>query len=187
MISEGLVPMTPRLKNQNHAPSATAQRRSETMSDSVKQRGKGRPRSGGTPNQSLMTILNLVRQGTATTRQDLERTCDLGRAVVADRLSTLTDLDLVDETKSGVATGGRAPKLVSFHAHAGCILVAALDQTSLSIGIADLSGQLITEHHEASELTLAPPAILDRLIHNAYRIDLKGKSMRKRLEAEATD
>ena len=164
MISEGLVPMTPRLKNQNHAPSATAQRRSETMSDSVKQRGKGRPRSGGTPNQSLMTILNLVRQGTATTRQDLERTCDLGRAVVADRLSTLTDLDLVDETKSGVATGGRAPKLVSFHAHAGCILVAALDQTSLSIGIADLSGQLITEHHEASELTLAPPAILDRLI-----------------------
>lgn len=134
------------------------------MPESVKPRGKGRPRSSETPNQSLMTILNLVRLGTATTRQELERTCELGRAVVADRLSTLTDLDLVDESKSGVATGGRAPKLVSFHPNAGCILVAALDQTSLSIGIADLSGRLITEHHEASELSLAPRSILDRLV-----------------------
>lgn len=134
------------------------------MAEAVKQRSKGRPRSNETPNQSLMNILNLVRLGTATTRQELERSCELGRAVVADRLSTLTDLDLVDEEKSGIATGGRAPKIVSFHANAGCILVAALDQTSLSIGIADLSGRLITEHHEASELTLAPMTILDRLV-----------------------
>lgn len=126
--------------------------------------GKGRKRSGDAPSRSLITILNLVRKGAANTRQEIERTCELGRAIVADRLATLADVDLVDESKSGVATGGRAPKLVSFNRNAGCILVASLDQNALSIGLADLSGRLLTEHHEAMDLSLDPHGILDRLI-----------------------
>lgn len=134
------------------------------MPEALRSRGRGRPRRNQTPNQNLITILNLVRSGEANTRLELERAGELGRAVVADRLSTLTKLGLVDESKSGVATGGRAPKLVSFRRNAGCVLVAALDQNSLSIGLSDLSGRLITEHHEASELSLDPVTILDRLV-----------------------
>lgn len=134
------------------------------MPDTSRPNGRGRKRNSETPSRSLITILNLVRKGTADTRQEIERTCELGRAVVADRLATLADLDLVDETKTGIATGGRAPKLVTFHRNAGCILVASLDQNSLSIGLADLSGRLLTEHHEAMELSLDPRGILDRLV-----------------------
>lgn len=134
------------------------------MPDSIKPRNGGRKRGGETPSRSLITILNLVRRAAADTRQEIERTSELGRAVVADRLATLSELGLVDETKSGVATGGRAPKLVSFQRNAGSILVASLDQNALSIGLADLSGRLMTEHHEAIELSLDPQGILDRLV-----------------------
>jgi DNA replication protein DnaC len=51
-----------------------------------------------------------------------------------------------------------------------------------------ITSQLPLEHWHAAigEPTLAD-AILDRLVHNAYKIVLKGESMRKRLAAQKTD
>jgi len=105
-----------------------------------------------------------VRTERATTRQELERESELGRAVVADRLGTLTELNLLDESELGTATGGRAPRLVRFSANRGSILVATLDQTAMGVGIADLAGNLKMEHHEAADLTQPTPALADRLI-----------------------
>jgi predicted NBD/HSP70 family sugar kinase len=130
----------------------------------TQQRRKGRPRTSETAAPSLVEILNLVRTGQATTRQELERDSELGRAVVADRLGTLTELGLVDESELGTATGGRAPRLVRFSANRGSILVATLDQTALGVGIADLAGNLKMEHHEAADLTQATAVLADRLI-----------------------
>lgn len=127
-------------------------------------RKKGRPRTSETAAPSLVEILNLVRTERATTRQELERESELGRAVVADRLGTLAELALVDESELGTATGGRAPRLVRFSADRGSILVATLDQTALGVGIADLAGNLKMEHHEAADLTQPTAALADRLI-----------------------
>lgn len=127
-------------------------------------RGKGRPRIVDTAAPSLADILNLVRNEGATTRQEIERTSEFSRAVVADRLGTLTELGLIDETESGVASGGRAPRLVRFVAERGRVLVATLDQTALGVGIADLSGRLLMEHHEAADLTAPAVTLCDRLI-----------------------
>ena len=55
-------------------------------------RRKGRPRVTETAAPSLVEILNLVRTEQATTRQEIERQSELGRAIVADRLNTLGDL-----------------------------------------------------------------------------------------------
>ena len=134
------------------------------MEANLQPRRKGRPRTSETAAPSLAEILNLVRTERATTRQELERESELGRAVVADRLGTLTDLDLVDESELGAATGGRAPRLVRFSANRGRILVATLDQTALGVGIANLGGQLRMEHHEAAALTQPVSALADRLI-----------------------
>ena len=51
-----------------------------------------------------------------------------------------------------------------------------------------VTSQLPLQHwHEAlGDPTLAD-AILDRLVHNAYKITLKGDSMRKRLARQKTD
>ncbi len=131
--------------------------------ESLQPRGKGRPRTAETAAPSLVELLNLVRNETATTRQELERHCELGRAVVADRLTMLGDLGLVDESELGTATGGRAPRLVRFAARRALILVATLDQTAIGVGVADLSGNLLTEHHEAADLAAPPRHLADRL------------------------
>lgn len=126
-------------------------------------RSVGRPRSVDAAQASLALLLNLVRTGKATTRQELERRSELGRAVVADRLATMMELGLLKEGELGQATGGRAPRQMQFRPDAGSLLVSAIDQSSIALGIADLNGQLLVEHHEAAQLDAGPEAILDRL------------------------
>jgi predicted NBD/HSP70 family sugar kinase len=111
----------------------------------------------------LVELLNLVRSETATTRQELERRSDLGRAIVADRLTLLAELGLVDESELGTASGGRAPRLVRFAERRASLLVATLDQTAIGVGVADLNGNLLTEHHEAADLSAPPDQLTDRL------------------------
>lgn len=127
-------------------------------------RGKGRPRVAETAAPSLVDLLNLIRADDPTTRQALERKSELGRAVVADRLTMLADLGLIDESELGTATGGRAPRLVRLAAGRGRILVATLDQSALGVGVADLAGNLLTEHHEAFELMAPPQVLAERLV-----------------------
>ena len=43
------------------------------------------------------------------------------------------------------------------------MLVAHVDRTSLAVALADLSGNLIVEHHEAADLATGPEPLLDRL------------------------
>lgn len=118
-----------------------------------RQRGKGRPRNSETAAASLVDVLNLVRLGHATTRQELERVSEFGRAIVADRLATLSELGLVDESETGTATGGRAPRLVKFTKNRARLVVVTLDQSAVGVGLADLNGKLLTEHHEATDMT----------------------------------
>lgn len=124
---------------------------------------RGRPRAGTAAQASLTTLLNLVRTSAATTRQELERQSELGRAIVTDRLATLIRLGLVEEGELGQSVGGRAPRHVRFRPRAGTILVAMLDHASLAVGVSDLSGRLLAEHHEAAELAVGPEPVLERL------------------------
>ena len=77
--------------------------------------------------QSLVSLLNILRTGEPATRLDLEREARLGRAVVTDRLATLTALGLIEEGGVGRSIGGRAPRLVRFRSEAARILVANID------------------------------------------------------------
>lgn len=126
-------------------------------------RSVGRPRTIEASHASLAQLLTLIRTGRATTRIDLEREAELSRAVVADRLAILTALGLVEEGDLGQPGRGRAPRHLRFHGGAGALLVAALDRSSIAVGVADLTGRLLGEHHEAVDLSAGPAAILDRL------------------------
>src|SRR5271166_2863587 len=143
--------MTEQMKEQERPDLAAARRR------------VGRPTTLESGGASLAKILTLVRNGVATTRLAIERESELGRAVVADRLSTLERLGLIAEGELGPAIGGRAPRHVRFCADAGAVLVAHVDGTSLAVALADLSGNLIVEHHEAADLAIGPEPLLDRL------------------------
>ena len=113
---------------------------------------------------SLVDVLDMVRLGTAKTRQELEQKGNLGRATVTDRLTKLTELGLIDESVSGQAIRGRAPKLVRFSKDRAVLAVITLDQTAIGVGLANLSGALLTEHHEKIDLTEAPGQTIKRLV-----------------------
>ena len=129
----------------------------------ARKRRVGRPTTLESGGGSLAAILWLIRNGVATTRLEIEREAELGRAVVSDRLATLERLGLIEEGHLGPAIGGRAPRHVRFRAEAGGVLVAQVDRASLAVGISDLAGALIVEHHEAVDLSDGPDAILERL------------------------
>ena len=112
-----------------------------------------RPRSRAAERDSLALVLSLIRAGQAETRQEIERHSGLGRAVVADRVATLVAHNLVAEAGLAASTGGRAPRHLQFNASAGHVLVASLGSTTLGVGLADLSGGLLIEHHEPADIT----------------------------------
>ncbi|MGE3874798.1 MAG: ROK family protein [Parvibaculaceae bacterium] len=113
--------------------------------------------------QSLALILNLVRGEEATTRLEIERISGLGRAIVSDRVATLTELGLVDESELGPAQGGRAPRSIRFLEGAALLLVAHIDQSKVSVALSDLAGKLVFEHHEPLDAIADQEAVLARI------------------------
>ena len=124
----------------------------------------GKPRRVDAERSSLAQLLNIIRDGDADTRQELERVTGLGRAVISDRLATLFAHNLLVEGELGQTTGGRAPRTIRFNANVGLLLVATIEPSRLGVAIADLSGNLVAEHHEAADMAIGPSHMLKRLI-----------------------
>ena len=113
--------------------------------------------------EDLVRVLMLVRSGEANTRPELSRRSGLGRSVISQRLAELIDSGLVGEGRLGPSTGGRPPREVRFCADAGLLLAAELGATSINVGLADLTGQVIEHHEEPSDIALGPDPILSRV------------------------
>lgn len=123
-----------------------------------------RQRARAAERDSLALVLTLVRSGQARTRQEIERASGLGRAIVADRVSTLVDRGLLSEAGLAASTGGRAPRHLRFNSSAGYVLAASLGSTTLGVGLADLSGALLIEHHEPADVTQGARKTVSRII-----------------------
>lgn len=115
------------------------------------------------PASTLLVVLDHVRSGQGTTRPELMRRTDLGRTAVNHRVTQLINAGLVTEGPLGPSTGGRAPRELRFRADTGILLVAELGATSISTGIADLSGTLLDQRDEDTEPLAGPEATLDRV------------------------
>jgi predicted NBD/HSP70 family sugar kinase len=112
---------------------------------------------------SLASLLGLIRAGKARTRPELQRLSGFGRAVVTQRVVQLIDCGLAEEGSLGPSTGGRAPRELHLRKDAGTILVAALGATSISVGIADVAGNLLERHKEANDIANGPETTLGRV------------------------
>ena len=121
---------------------------------------------GAPPDESLdalVAVLDVVRHGAARTRPEIMRRTGLGRAVTVQRVAELIDRGLIVGDGLGASSGGRAPRALRFNAGAGHILVADLGATSIGVGIADLSGNLVEQIEEPADITDGPEAILHRV------------------------
>lgn len=109
---------------------------------------------------SLARVLDLVRSGAAVTRPEIGRAAGLGRHVVTQRVADLVATGLVVEPTLGASTGGRAPRELRLASDAGCVLVADLGATELSVAVTDLDGRVLSEHHEPTDVGRGPRAVL---------------------------
>lgn len=112
---------------------------------------------------SLVTVLDAVRNGAATTRPEVAHLTGLGRNVVTQRVKELVSAGLLAEGDLGPSTGGRAPRELRFRAEAGVLLVAVLGATSIEVALADLAGNLHHHHGEAADVTEGPEPVLTRV------------------------
>lgn len=113
--------------------------------------------------EAVVTVLDLVREGAATTRPEISQVSGLGRNVVAQRVAQLLDSRLLVDGRLGPSTGGRAPRELRFNAEAGHILVAELGATTISVGIVNLAGDLVGPVTEASDVADGPSRVLGRV------------------------
>lgn len=112
---------------------------------------------------ALVTVLDLVRTGTATTRPEIVRRSGLGRNVVAHRVSQLLESGLLTEGSLAQSTGGRAPRQLRFRSDAGHILVAELGATRINVAFSDLAGRLSAQCMEPADVTEGPKVVLGRV------------------------
>lgn len=112
---------------------------------------------------SLATVLDLVRSGAAVTRPELVRFTGLGRHVVTQRVAQLIEVGLLTDGALGPSTGGRAPRELRLSAEAGCILVAQLGAKHLDVAVTDLDGGLLAHHHGAIDVAEGPEPVLQRV------------------------
>ncbi len=109
---------------------------------------------------TLTSILQLIRTGTARTRPLLSQAAGLGRSVVTQRVNTLLECGLVEEVGLAASTGGRAPRELRLRAEAGVVLVSALGAVTTAVGVADLAGRLLACRHSPGDIALGPDAVL---------------------------
>src|SRR5919107_44448 len=113
--------------------------------------------------ESLVTVLDAVRKGAATTRPEVAHRTGLGRNVVTQRVSQLMSAGLLADGNLGPSTGGRAPRELRFRAEAGALLVAERGATSIEAALSDLAGDLTHTHSEAADVLDGPEPVLTRV------------------------
>jgi glucokinase-like ROK family protein len=124
---------------------------------------------------ALVTVLDLVRSGAAKTRPEIGQMSGLGRTVVVQRVEQLLASGLLAEESYAPSTGGRPARELRFRSEAGSILMCDLGATSIAVGIADLSGVLLSSYEEASDIAAGPEEVLGR-VEQLFDELLEGRS-----------
>jgi predicted NBD/HSP70 family sugar kinase len=109
---------------------------------------------------SAGALLELIRNGTATTRADLARHTGLARSTVAQRVDALLGARLVYEAGGSASTGGRPPTVLAFNHAAGVVLVADLGATHARVAVSDLAGTPLVEMASDLDIALGPEKVL---------------------------
>jgi predicted NBD/HSP70 family sugar kinase len=105
-------------------------------------------------------LLQLVRDGTATTRAELARYTGLARSTVAQRVDALIAAGLLYEAGGSASTGGRPPTTLAFKHDAGVVLVADLGATHARLALSDLAGTPLAEHASDCDIADGPETVL---------------------------
>jgi glucokinase len=94
------------------------------------------------------TILMLLKKLGNCSRADLVRETGMSAPTVANVVSDLNDLGLIEWIGEGTSSGGRRPDNLRFKSDYGCLAGVDITADALRILLTDLNGALLEEHHE---------------------------------------
>lgn len=109
-------------------------------------------------------ILELVRQGAATTRAEVGRATGLSRTAVAARIAALAGSGLLTETDEPGSGVGRPPARLAFDAGSGLVLAAAIGRSRTQVAACDLDGRVLEAGEVGQEVGLGPHALMPRVV-----------------------
>ena len=126
------------------------------------------PGAGPPPSASAGTagaILDLVRNGHATTRGDLAAMTGLARSTVAQRIDALLASRLLVPAGDSASTGGRPPAMLAFNRDAGVVLAGDLGASHSRVAVTDLAGTVLAQHRRDIAIAEGPEVVLSWLEH----------------------
>ena len=111
------------------------------------------------------TILMLLKKLGTCSRADLVRKTGMSAPTVANVVSDLSDLGLIEWVGEGASGGGRRPENIRFKADYGCLCGVEIMMDGLRILLTDLNGSLIDERFEPLAKDVRHPrAVIDALL-----------------------
>lgn len=105
-------------------------------------------------------LLQLVREGRATSRSELARMTGLSRTAVAARLDALEAAGLVRSGVELASTGGRPPSGLALDPDAGLVLAVAIGRSRSQVALFDLQGQERSSSSLDHEVGATPDDVL---------------------------
>ncbi|MFF7701735.1 ROK family transcriptional regulator [Streptomyces lydicus] len=119
--------------------------------------------ASGEQRGSAAHVLELVANGSATSRADLVRELGLAASTVSARVQELVEAGLLTESGEGASRGGRRPRLLRVADQGAVALAADLGSHHIRTGAVGLTGGVLDAEDLAFDLTAGPDSALDAL------------------------
>jgi predicted NBD/HSP70 family sugar kinase len=108
-------------------------------------------------------LLQLLRDGVASTNPQLADVTGVSRSTIAQRVDALLASGLVVEDGQSASTGGRPATRLRFNEDYGVILVGDMGATHCRVGITDLAGRVLVEQPADVAVADGPATVLEWL------------------------
>lgn len=125
------------------------------------------------------TILQLLRLHQPCSCSDLARLSGLSVPTVVSGVTRMERVGLVKRMGKGWSSGGRRPDMLAFNETYGYVAGVEIGHTTLRVGIADLSGQMLGDNVAELGEKSQPAAVIDKIalqlasLRESLRIPLK--------------
>jgi len=108
----------------------------------------------------LLTVLSTK----GSTRADLIEATGLTRSIVTDRVADLLELGVLGAGSATRATGGRSAAMLTISPTWGHLVVAVMGFSHLRVAITTTSGEVVSDHGEAVDMSAGPAAVTARIL-----------------------
>ena len=115
------------------------------------------------------TILTLLKTLGICSRADLVRETGMSAPTVANVISDLNDLGLIEWIGEGTSSGGRRPDNLRFKSDYGCLAGVYVTADALRILLTDLKGSPLEEKHEALPKDARNPIAVISVLRTSLR------------------